>query len=78
MGLVSNDYEGIHSGFGYGSKNQESERNLELGAALNMCACNTIFKKWDIRLVKYVFGTVRTQIDYMTGQKKRQEICQKM
>ena len=41
----SNDYD--HDGFGYGSRNKKGERILELGAALDMCVCNTFFKKRD-------------------------------
>ena len=45
VGRSSNGYEGVHDGFGYGSRNQESERILELGAALDICICNAFFKK---------------------------------
>ena len=44
-GRSSNGYEGVHGSFGYGTRNQKGERILELGAALDMCVCNTFFKK---------------------------------
>ena len=60
----------VHGGFGYGTRNQEGERILELGAALKMCVCTTFFKKRDSRLVTYVSGTVRAQIDYIMVKSK--------
>ena len=70
VGRSSNGYEGVHGGFEYGTRNQEGEKILELGAALDMCVCNTFFKKRDSRLVKYVSGTVRTHIVYIMVKSK--------
>ena len=62
--------EGVLGGFGYGTRNQESERIFELDAALHMFVCSPFFKKRDSRLVTYVFGTVRTQLDYFMVKSK--------
>ena len=45
VGRSSNGYKGVHSGFGYGTRKQGGERIFKLGAALDMCVCNTFFKK---------------------------------
>ena len=42
-----NSYSGIHWCFGYGVRNLEGERILEMGSALGMIVCNTFFKKHD-------------------------------
>ena len=73
VGRLSNGYEGIHGGFRNGTRNQEGERILELGAVLDMCVCNTFFKKRDSILVTYVLGNVRTQIDYIIVKSKKRK-----
>ena len=65
VGKEANGYQGIHGGFGYGARNVEGERILEMGAALDMVVCNTFFKKQDSRLITYTSGPSKTQIDYI-------------
>ena len=47
-GKDTNAYGGIHGSFGYGVRNLEGERILEMGSALDMILYNTVFKKCDI------------------------------
>ena len=70
VGKASNGYEGIHGGFGYGSRNVEGERILEFGAALDMAVCNTCFEKRDSHLCTYTSGGFSTQIDYILVRTK--------
>ena len=70
VGRNSNGFEGVHGGFGYGDRNLEGERILELGLALDMVVCNTFFKKRDSRLVTYTSGASKTQIDYIMVRNK--------
>jgi hypothetical protein len=53
VGECSDGYEGILDGFGFGSRNVEGGRILEFNEAANMIVGNTLFKKWDNRLVTY-------------------------
>lgn len=65
VGKVANGYEEVHGGYGYGIRNIEGERILEMGSALDMVVCNTLFKKRESRLVTYKSGLSKTQIDYI-------------
>ena len=65
VGKEANGYQGIHGGFGYGTRNIEGERILEMSAALDMVVCNTFFQKRDSRLITYSSGLSTTQIDYI-------------
>ena len=63
-------YNKIHRGFGYGVRNLEGERILEMGSALDMTVCNTFFKKHDSRLMTITSGSSKTQIDYIMVRNK--------
>ena len=64
VGEKADGYQGVHGGFGFGTRNLEGERILELGAALDLKVCNTFFKKRESRLITYKSGPHHTQIDY--------------
>ncbi len=65
VGKASEGYEGIHGGRGYGTRDTEGERILELASATDMVVANTMFDKRDSKLITYVSGDVSTQIDYI-------------
>ena len=69
VGREANGYEGVHGGYGYGIRNLEGERILEMGTALDMVVCNTWFKKQDSKLITYTSGGCATQIDYILVRK---------
>ena len=45
VGKTETGCEGVHGGYGYGVRNADGERILELGDALGMVVCNTLFEK---------------------------------
>ena len=53
VGRSSSDYEGVHGRNGFGTRNYEGERILELGDAMDMIVCNTFFQKRDSRLITH-------------------------
>ena len=59
VGTSSSGYEGVHGGFGYGTRNPEGERILEFSDATEMIVANTMFKKRDSRLVTYKSGNMK-------------------
>ena len=69
---MSEGYEGVHGGFGFGSRDKEGERLLEFGTATDMVVCNTLFSKRLSRLITYESGGCDTERLY-PSQKVRQE-----
>ena len=65
VGKSEAGYEGVHGGYGYGVRNADGERILELGDALGMVVCNMLFEKQDSRLITYTSGGNVSQIDYI-------------
>ena len=51
VGKNADSYEGTHGGCGYGLRNNEGERILELRLAMNMVVTNSFFMKRDSRLI---------------------------
>ena len=73
-GMPSEGYEGVHGGFGFGSRNKEGERLLEFGTATDMVVCNTLFRKRLSRLITYKSGGCQTQIDYILVRKSDRKV----
>lgn len=53
---------GIYRGLGFGVRNLERVRMLEVGSPLDMAVCDRFFKKRDSQLIKYTFRPFQTQI----------------
>jgi len=60
MGSSNVGHDGIHGGFGYGSRNADGSRILEFADGLNLVICNTLFTKQEAKLVTYVAGPVKS------------------
>ena len=45
VGTSSADFEAVHGGFGYGSRNQEGEEILDFAIAFDLMIANTFFRK---------------------------------
>ena len=65
VGRAISGYANVHGGYGFGVRNAEGERILELGDAMNMMVCNTFYQKRDSRLITYNSGGNQSQIDYI-------------
>ena len=65
VGKTSDGFEGIHGGKGFGVRNSEGTRILELCAAADLVVTNTLFTKPDNHLVTYRSGKACSQIDFI-------------
>ena len=65
VGESGSDYAGFHGGCGYGQRNNEGLRILDMCAAGNLAISNTFFKKPSNKLVTYQSGDNASQIDFI-------------
>lgn len=70
VGADAEGYEGVHGGYGYGVRNVEGCRVLELADAYSMVVGNTLFKREPARLFTYRSGEVMSLIDYVLVKAK--------
>ena len=56
VGKTSGDFEDLHGGYGYGVRNPEVTRILELCAAADLVITNTYFTKCDSQLLTFHSG----------------------
>ena len=68
-------FEGVHGGKGFGRRNVEGERILELAEALDLTILNTWFKKRKSHLITYQSGRNETQIDYFMTRKEERRLA---
>ena len=67
-------FEGVHGGFGFGSRNVEGEMLLEFADAWNLAVTNTWFKKDIGRLITYESGGNKTVVDYILIRKVERKL----
>jgi hypothetical protein len=65
VGKLAEGYDRVHGGFGYGSRNEEGERILELCEAMEMKIVNTWFQAHEEKLITYMSGESRSMLDYI-------------
>ena len=65
VGQDSNGFDGVHGNLGYGSRNAEGIRLLDLCVALDLAITNTFFTKSQNKLIPYKSGHASTQVDYI-------------
>ena len=70
VGEIGNGFEGVHGGKGFGVRNNEGERLLELAEGLDLFVANTGFQKKVQHLVTYKSGQYESQIDYLLTRKR--------
>ncbi|ESO02778.1 hypothetical protein HELRODRAFT_174195 [Helobdella robusta] len=70
VGADADGYEGVHGGWGYGIRNEEGRRVLELADAHSMVVGNTWFTREPVRLFTYRSGEHRSMIDYILVRAK--------
>ena len=69
VGCSSNGYFEVHGGFGYGERNREGERLLELADSLDMIIGDTFFKKDHEKLISCKSDGHATVVDYILMEK---------
>ena len=69
VGKTSSGFEDLHGGHGYGVKNPEVTRILELCVAADLVITNTFFAKRDSQLLTFHSGNSCSQIDYILVRK---------
>ena len=75
IGKNADGFEGVHGGYGYGSRNNEGLKMLEVLDALDMTICNTWFKKDDDAFVTYASGNRSSCIDmFVVRSQHRKEV----
>ncbi|ESN94210.1 hypothetical protein HELRODRAFT_164007 [Helobdella robusta] len=73
VGADADGYEGVHGGWGYGIRNEEGRRVLELADAHSMVVGNTWFTMEPARLITYRSGEHRSMIDYILVRAKHRK-----
>ena len=69
-------YEGVHGGYGFGTRNEEGERILDFAVALEMVVVNTWFTKAGKNLVTYSSADCKTTVDYLLIRRKDRSFAQ--
>ena len=69
VGKTSSGFEGLHGGHGYGVRNPEGTRILELCVAADLVITNTFFTKCDSQLLTFRSGNACSQTDYILVRK---------
>ncbi|ESO11454.1 hypothetical protein HELRODRAFT_183148 [Helobdella robusta] len=73
VGADADGYDGVHGGWGYGIRNEEGRRVLELADAHSMVVGNTWFTREPARLITYRSGEHRSMIDYILVRAKHRK-----
>jgi hypothetical protein len=63
-------FDGVHGGFGYGSRNQEEKSILNFALAYDLIIVNTLFKKRVSYLVTFSSGQHCSQIDFIPTRRE--------
>jgi hypothetical protein len=68
-------FDGVHVGFGYGSRNQEGEDILNFALAHDLFVTNTLFRKRVSHLVTFSSGQYCSQIDFILARREDRHAC---
>ena len=75
VGKTSSGFEGLHGGHGYGVRNPEGTRILELCVAADLVITNTFFTKCDSQLLNFRSGNACSQTDCILFEKVTSDLC---
>jgi hypothetical protein len=75
VGSTRVGFDGVHKGFGYGSRNQEGEGILNFVLAYDLFVANTLFRKRVSHLVTFSSGQHCSQIDFIIARRKDRHAC---
>jgi hypothetical protein len=70
VGSTRVGFDGVHGGFGYGSRNQEGEGILNFGLAYDLFVANTLFKKRVSHLITFSSGQHCSQINFILARRE--------
>jgi hypothetical protein len=68
-------FDGVHGGFGYGSRNQEGEGILNFVLAYDLIVANTLFRKRVSHLITFSSGQHCSQIDFILTRREDRHAC---
>jgi hypothetical protein len=69
------DFDEVHEGFGYGSRNQEGDGILNFALAYDLFVTNTLFRKRVSHLVTFSSGQHYNQIDFIIARREDRHAC---
>jgi hypothetical protein len=75
VGSTRVGFDGVHGGFGYGSRNQEGEGILNFALAYDLFVMNTLFRKRVSHLVTFSSGQHCSQIDFILARREDRHTC---
>jgi hypothetical protein len=75
VGSIRVGFDGVHGGFGYGSRNQEGEGILNFALAYDLFVVNTLFRKRVSHLVTFSSGQHCSQIDFILTRREDRHAC---
>jgi hypothetical protein len=70
VGSTRVGFDGVHGGFGYGSRKQEGNGILNFALAYDLIIANTLFKKRVSHLVTFSNGHHYSQIDFILTKRE--------
>jgi hypothetical protein len=68
-------FDGVHGGFGYGSRNQEGEGILNFVLVYDLIVPNTLFRRRVSHLVTFSSGQHCSQIDFILARREDRHTC---
>jgi hypothetical protein len=75
VGSTRVGFDGVHGGFGYGSRNQEGEGILNFTLVYDLIIVNTLFRKRLSHLVTFSTGQHCNQIDFILTKREDMHAC---
>jgi hypothetical protein len=75
VGFTRVGFDGVHGGFGYGSRNQEGEGILNFALVYNLIVANTLFRNRVSHLVTFSNGQQCSQIDFILVRREDRHAC---
>jgi hypothetical protein len=69
------DFDEVHTGFRYGSRNQGWKGILNFDLAYNLIVANTLFRKRVSHLVTFTSGQHYSQIDFILAIREDKHAC---
>jgi hypothetical protein len=75
VGSTKVGFDGVHGGFGYGSRNQEGEGILNFVLAYDLIVANALFRKRVSHLVTFSSGQHCSQINFILARREDIHAC---